>query len=80
MTLEEIEQYLWAIEAETSGEFYPPDKEAGQLLEEILHQSVLKHIATHCKDEECKKLASQALKSLDIEFARWYDLNVGGWR
>jgi len=68
MTLEEVKAELITIEIAA----YRKDNEVAHDREDELHQEVLRHIATHCKDEECKNLASKALESLDIEFTRWY--------
>lgn len=50
----------------------PDDDEEGHACEDRLHTAVLRAIASGgLSGEFCGELAREALKTLDIEFARW---------
>ena len=64
MTIEEVKQRVAAIAAEAD------DDEQAHSMEDELHQDVLRAIA----DKKCKNpsaCAAEALKTQDIDFARW---------
>lgn len=65
MTLNDVKTRLFKIN-ETRG-----DNEVAHTMEDELHQDVLRAIADGTCDDP-KACAAEALKSIDIDFARWY--------
>jgi hypothetical protein len=67
MDIEEVKRRIEEVERFSSVH----DDEVAHSKEDDLHQAVLRHIADHCSDLECRELAIAALKTIDLKFSRW---------
>lgn len=66
MTLDEVKKRVAAIAAAAVAD----DDESAHSMEDELHQDVLNAIA-ECQCEDPHKVAAEALKTKEIDFARW---------
>jgi len=64
MTIDDIKKCVEKIRADH-------DDEAQHIDEDRLRHNVLDHIAEHCTDPICKAMAVEALKTSELDFARW---------